>query len=81
MLACGIGEGDEVITVPTTFMATAEAITFCGARPVFVDVNDCSYTMDPAELEGALRLEPKPSFRFTYLANLSCVERVLPVGQ
>src|SRR5438552_5730426 len=54
MLACGIGEGDEVITVPTTFMATAEAITFCGARPVFVDVNDCSYTMDPAELEGAL---------------------------
>ncbi len=52
MLACGIGEGDEVITVPTTFMATAEAITFCGARPVFVDVNDCSYTMDPAELEG-----------------------------
>ncbi len=54
MLACGIGEGDEVITVPTTFMATAEAITFCGARPVFVDVNDCTYTMDPAELEGAL---------------------------
>ena len=54
MLACGIGEGDEVITVPTTFMATAEAITFCGARPVFIDVNDCTYTMDPAELEGAL---------------------------
>jgi len=54
MLACGIGQGDEVITVPTTFMATAEAITFCGARPVFVDINDCTYTMDPAELEGAL---------------------------
>ena len=54
MLACGIGQGDEVITVPTTFMATAEAITFCGARPAFVDINDCTYTMDPAELEGAL---------------------------
>ena len=54
LLACGIGEGDEVITVPTTFMATAEAITFCGARPVFVDVNDHTYTMEPAGLEGAL---------------------------
>ena len=54
LLGCGIGEGDEVITVPTTFMATAEAITYCGARPVFVDVDDRTYTMDPAGLEGAL---------------------------
>lgn len=54
LLACGIGKGDEVITVPTTFMATAEAITYCGARPVFVDVDNCTYTMDPAGLEGAL---------------------------
>ena len=59
LLACGIGEGDEVITVPTTFMATAEAITFCGARPVFVDINDSTYTMDPAELEGAVTSRTK----------------------
>ena len=59
LLACGIGEGDEVITVPTTFMATAEAITFCGARPVFVDVNDHTYTMEPAGLEGALSARTK----------------------
>src|ERR1700724_2215598 len=52
--ACGVGPGDEVITVANTFMATAEAITYCGARPVFVDVNETTYTMDPAGLEDGL---------------------------
>lgn len=54
LLACGVGAGDEVITVPNTFMATAEAITYCAARPVFVDVDERTYTMDPAGLEKAL---------------------------
>ena len=53
LLACGVAPGDEVITVANTFMATAEAITYCGARPVFVDVNETTYTMDPAGLEDA----------------------------
>jgi len=53
LLACGVGPGDEVITVANTFMATAEAISYCGARPVFVDVNETTYTMDPAGLEDA----------------------------
>jgi dTDP-4-amino-4,6-dideoxygalactose transaminase len=38
LIASGVSLGDEVITVPDTFMATAEAISFCGAKPVFVDV-------------------------------------------
>jgi dTDP-4-amino-4,6-dideoxygalactose transaminase len=59
LLACGVGAGDEVITVPNTFMATAEAITYCGARPVFVDVDDRTYTMDPAGLEEALSSRTK----------------------
>lgn len=54
LLARGVGNGDEVITVASTFMATAEAITYCGARPVFVDVNENTYTMDPAGLEAAV---------------------------
>jgi dTDP-4-amino-4,6-dideoxygalactose transaminase len=52
LLALGIGAGDEVITVPSTFMATAEAITYCGAKPVFVDVDERTYTMDPAGLRS-----------------------------
>src|SRR5437016_4587650 len=54
LLGLGIGEGDEVITVPNTFIATAEAITYCKARPVFVDVDPNTFTMNPAELEKSL---------------------------
>jgi len=54
LLAAGVGHGDEVITVPMTFLATAEAISYCGAKPVFVDVDPETYTMDPAGLAAAL---------------------------
>ena len=59
LLALDIGPGDEVITVPNTFMATAEAITYCGARPVFVDVDERTHTMNPAEIERAITYRTK----------------------
>jgi dTDP-4-amino-4,6-dideoxygalactose transaminase len=59
LLALGIGEGDEVITVPNTFIATAEAITYCKARPVFVDVDPDTFTMNPGELEKSLTRRTK----------------------
>jgi dTDP-4-amino-4,6-dideoxygalactose transaminase len=54
LIAFGIGQGDEVITVPNTFIATAEAISFCGAKPVFVDVDEKTCTMDPSLLQKAI---------------------------
>src|SRR3989442_13920729 len=59
LLALGVGAGDEVITVPSTFMATAEAISFSGARPVFVDIDPQAYTLDPSQLEEPIPPRPK----------------------
>ncbi|MGE0040296.1 MAG: DegT/DnrJ/EryC1/StrS family aminotransferase [Vicinamibacterales bacterium] len=54
LLAAGIGPGDEVITVPFTFVATVAAIQYAGARPVLVDVEPRSLTMDVAAVEAAI---------------------------
>ena len=54
LLAAGIGDGDEVITVSMTFVATTAAILYCGAKPVFVDVDPDTWTMDPKLIEAAI---------------------------
>jgi dTDP-4-amino-4,6-dideoxygalactose transaminase/acetyltransferase-like isoleucine patch superfamily enzyme len=54
LLAAGIGAGDEVITVPFTFVATAAAILYAGACPVFVDIDPHSYTIDVNQIEQAI---------------------------
>lgn len=54
MKACGVGAGDEVITVSHSFIATAEAIVNLGAVPVYVDVSPDTYTLDPAKLKPAI---------------------------
>ncbi len=54
LLACGVGPGDEVITVPNTYVATVFAITYTGATPVFVDIDPVTYNLDPDLVEASI---------------------------
>lgn len=54
LLAAGVGEGDEVVTVPMTFVATVAAILYAGARPRLVDIDAATWTIDPSALEAAI---------------------------
>ena len=59
LMAKGIGIGDAVITTPFTYIATAEVISLLGAEPVFVDIYDSTYNMDPSYIENAIQLAEK----------------------
>lgn len=54
MLLLNVGRDDEVITTPSTFVATCWAISYVGAKPVFVDIDDATFNLDPARVEGAI---------------------------
>jgi dTDP-4-amino-4,6-dideoxygalactose transaminase len=74
LLAAGIGPGDEVITTPFTFIATAEAIAYVGAKAVFVDIDPCTFNIDVAQAERAITTKTKallPVHLFGQPANLA----------
>jgi dTDP-4-amino-4,6-dideoxygalactose transaminase len=77
--AYGIGPGDEVVTVANTFIATGEAILLAGATPVFVDVDDVTYTMDPEKLETAISPRTKlllPVHLYGHPADMTAIDAV-----
>ncbi|MGR9467504.1 DegT/DnrJ/EryC1/StrS family aminotransferase [Rhizobium leguminosarum] len=79
LLAAGVGPGDEVITVPFTFVATVSAICYAGARPVFVDVEPVTLTMDPAQLEARITPRTKaiiPVHLYGQMADMDAIKAI-----
>lgn len=79
VLATGIGPGDEVITTPFTFIATAEAICYAGATPVYVDVDPRSFNINPALIEAAITPRTKaviPVHLFGQPADMAAIEAI-----
>jgi len=81
MLALGIGAGDEVITVPMTFMATAEAISYSGAKPVFVDIDERTYTLDPDLLERAISPRTKAIIPVHLFGQAADMDAILEIAR
>jgi dTDP-4-amino-4,6-dideoxygalactose transaminase len=81
LLALGIGPGDEVITVSHTFIATSEAISAVGARPVFVDVDPVSYTMDPTLVEAAITDRTKAILPVHLYGNLADMDSLMAIAR
>jgi len=79
LLAHGIGDGDEVITTPFTFIASANSILFTGAKPVFVDVQPDTFNLDPALIERAITPKTKaimPVHLYGYVCDMDALQAI-----
>ncbi len=79
MLSLGIGHGDEVITATNTFIATTEAISFCGAKPVLIDIDEKTFNMNPELIEAAITPNTKaivPVHLYGQMANMDPIMEI-----
>jgi dTDP-4-amino-4,6-dideoxygalactose transaminase len=81
LLAAGVGPGDEVITVPFTFVASVAAVIYTGARPVLVDIDPRSFTMDPAAIEAAITPRTKAILPVHLYGQTADMDPILEVAR
>jgi len=79
--ALGIGEGDEVITTPFTFFATAEAVIYTGATPVFVDIHPETMNLDPAQVEAKITKNTKAILPVHIFGHPADMDRIMELAK
>lgn len=80
-LAAGIGEGDEVITTPITFAASANCVLYCGGMPVFADIDPDTYNISPAELERKITSRTKAIIPVHYTGQPCDMDAILEIAR
>ena len=81
LLAADIGSGDEVITVPFTFVATVSAIVYTGATPVFVDIDPRTFTIDPDAIEAAITRRTKAIIPVHLYGQPADMDRIVAIAR
>ena len=81
LLACDIGEGDEVITTPFTFIASGNAIVYTGAKPVFADIDLKTYTMDPDSIEDLITENTKTILPVQLYGQSADMDRINEIAE
>ena len=80
-LAAGIGEGDEVITTPVTFAASANCTLYCGAKPVFVDIDPDTYNIDPRKIEDKITTSTKAIIAVHFTGQPCQMDEIHAIGK
>ena len=81
LLSCDIGEGDEVITTPFTFIASGNSIVYTGARPVFADIDLETYTLNPDEIEGLITENTKAVMPVQLYGQSADMDRINEIAE